>query len=85
MKPEQVDKIAALADRLAPDAPAFRHQRLFSERDFDLYEEKGNYEEQRNELEDSSSKGRRRSRCQWRSHRRFLLSLLLSSRPGASG
>src|SRR3990172_12887759 len=52
MKPEQVDKIAALAEQLAPDAPAFRHQRLFSERDFDLYEEKGNYEEQRNELED---------------------------------
>jgi len=51
MKPEQVDKIAALAERLAPDAPAFRHQRLFSERDFDLYEEKGNYEDQRNDLE----------------------------------
>ncbi|MHB9022208.1 MAG: hypothetical protein ACYC3A_10325 [Halothiobacillus sp.] len=51
MKPEQVEKIAVLADRLAPDAPAFRYQRLFSERDFDLYEEKGNYEEQRNELE----------------------------------
>jgi hypothetical protein len=46
MKPEQVDKIAAFAERLAPDAPAFRHQRLFSERDFGLYEEKGNYEDQ---------------------------------------
>jgi hypothetical protein len=52
MKPEQVDKFAALAERLAPDTPAFRHQRLFSERDFDLYEERGNYAEQRNELED---------------------------------
>ena len=52
MKPEQVDKIAALAERLAPDAPALRHQRLFSERDLDLYEERGSYEEQRNELED---------------------------------
>ncbi len=51
MKPEQVDRIASVADRLAPDAPVFRHQRLFSERDFDLYEEKGNYEDQRNELE----------------------------------
>jgi hypothetical protein len=51
MKPEQVDKIASVADRLAPDAPAFRHQRLFSERDFNLYEEEGNYEDQRNELE----------------------------------
>ncbi|MFO1350914.1 MAG: hypothetical protein U1F68_09650 [Gammaproteobacteria bacterium] len=52
MKPEQVDKIAAVAERLAPNAPFFRHQRLFSERDFDLYEEKGNYENQRNELEE---------------------------------
>ncbi|MDD5325715.1 MAG: hypothetical protein PHR71_10500, partial [Polaromonas sp.] len=45
------DRIAALADLLAPSAPAFRHQRLFSERDFELYEEKGNYEEQRITLE----------------------------------
>lgn len=51
MKTEQVDKIASIADRLAPAAPAFRHQRLFSERDFDLYEEKGNYEDQRLKLE----------------------------------
>lgn len=51
MEKETIDKIAALADQLAPNAPAFRHQRLFSERDFDLYEEKGNYEEQRNSLE----------------------------------
>jgi hypothetical protein len=51
MKAEQVDKIAAIAERLAPKAPAFRHQRLFSERDFDLYEEKDNWEEQRNELD----------------------------------
>lgn len=51
MKPEQVDKIAALADRLSPDEPAFRHQRLFSERDFELYEERGSYAEQREELD----------------------------------
>lgn len=51
MKPEQVDKVASVADRLAPATPAVRHQRLFSERDFDLYEEKGNFEDQRNELE----------------------------------
>jgi hypothetical protein len=46
-----VDKIAAVAERLAPESPAFRHRRLFSEQDSDLYEEKGNYEEQVNELE----------------------------------
>ena len=51
MQPARIDKIAALADQLAPSAPIFRHQRLFSERDFDLYEEKGNYEEQHAELE----------------------------------
>jgi hypothetical protein len=51
MQPAQTDKIANLADRLAPSAPIFRHQRLFSERDFDLYEEIGNYEEQHAELE----------------------------------
>lgn len=51
MKPEQVDKIAALAERLTPNAPAFRHQRLFSKHDSNLFEEKGNYEDQLNELE----------------------------------
>ena len=50
MKPDQIDKIAAFADRLTPESPFFRHQRLFSERDFNLYDEKGNYEEQMKEL-----------------------------------
>jgi hypothetical protein len=52
MKPEVVNEIAAVAESLSPDAPIYRHQRLFSERDFDLYEEKGNYGEQRKKLED---------------------------------
>ncbi len=51
MKPEQVDKIAALAERLTPNAPALHHQRLFSKHDSNLFEEKGNYEDQLNELE----------------------------------
>lgn len=51
MQPMQVDKIAALAERLAPTAPALRHQRLFSEHDFDLYEEGDNYEAQDKDLE----------------------------------
>jgi hypothetical protein len=50
MKPEQVDKIAAVAERLAPNLPAFRHQRLFSDRDSDLYDVEGNYEDQQKEL-----------------------------------
>ncbi|TDA68680.1 MAG: hypothetical protein D9V47_07995 [Clostridia bacterium] len=56
MKPEVVDEIAAVAECLAPDAPIYRHQRLFSERDFDLFEEKGNYEEQRKKLEERRQK-----------------------------
>jgi hypothetical protein len=51
MKPQQVDRIAAIAERLAPNAPEFRHRRLFSERDFNLYEEKGDWEKQRDVLE----------------------------------
>lgn len=51
MNSDLVDNIAALAERLSPDTPAFRHRRLFSGRDLDLYEEKGNYEEQRDDLE----------------------------------
>ena len=52
MRPEQVEKIAAIAERLEPCSPNFRYRRLFSERDFGLYEEKVDYERQRNELED---------------------------------
>lgn len=51
MDSRQVDKVAAIAYRLAPDAPVFRHQRLFSERDHELFEENGNYEDQRKELD----------------------------------
>lgn len=51
MKPQAVNEIAAVADRLKPDEPIYRHQRLFSERNHDLYEKKGNYEQQLKELE----------------------------------
>jgi hypothetical protein len=53
MTPETVDEIAAIAERLAPDAPHYRYQRLFSERDFDMYEDKGNYEKQRQALDEA--------------------------------
>jgi hypothetical protein len=52
MKPADVDKMATIATRLAPDEPFYRHQRLFSERDSDLFEEKGNHREQRKALDD---------------------------------
>jgi hypothetical protein len=51
MKSDQVAAIASIAATLAPKAPSLRHQRLFSERDLDLYEEKGNYEAQHEDLE----------------------------------
>lgn len=46
----QVEKIETVAKRLALTHPFYNHQRLFNEHDFSLYEEKGNYETQRNEL-----------------------------------
>jgi hypothetical protein len=52
MEPEVVNEIATIAERLAPHASHYRYQRLFSERDFDLYEEKDNYEEQYKELDE---------------------------------
>lgn len=55
MAPRQVDELAALADRLAPSTPLFRHQRLFSERDFDLYEETGDWRVQHKALSERRS------------------------------
>ncbi len=51
MRPELVGRVEVCADRLAPSGPFFRHQRLFSERDFDLFEENSNYEDQMRSLE----------------------------------
>jgi hypothetical protein len=51
MESHQVDRIDAIAERFAPKSPALLHKRLFSERVFDLFEEKGNYAEQAEQLE----------------------------------
>jgi len=56
MKPEEVNEIAAVAERLAPDSPELRYRRLFTERSLDLYEERGNYEEQGRKLEEQRQK-----------------------------
>jgi hypothetical protein len=56
MKPDVVNEIASVADLLAPAAPFYRHQRLFGERELDLFEEAGNYEEQRRKLEERREK-----------------------------
>lgn len=49
---ETVSKIEGIAAKLAPENPLNLHRRLFSGREFDLYEEVGNWEEQRQKLEE---------------------------------
>jgi len=56
MKPEVVDEIETITKGLAPNSPIHIHQRLFSDRDSDLYEEKGDWEAQRKELDDRRQK-----------------------------
>ncbi|MCI0419931.1 MAG: hypothetical protein L0312_12020 [Acidobacteria bacterium] len=45
MPPEAAARIEEAAEKLAPRSAMLLHRRLFSERDSDLYEGKGNYEE----------------------------------------
>ncbi|WP_261305936.1 hypothetical protein [Paenibacillus andongensis] len=54
MKPGLVNEIASIAENIAPLKPFYLYQRLFSENE--LYEVRGNYEEQRKELEDRRQK-----------------------------
>ena len=50
--PEQaLLKIEETANALAPQAPELKYQRLFSNQDFDLFEGRGNYDEQRERLD----------------------------------
>ena len=51
MEEAQIEQIASVARTLAFDEPSLRYQRLFSESDFDLYEKRGSFEDQRKELE----------------------------------
>jgi hypothetical protein len=53
---ELVTLIESTADRLAPTSPEGLHRRLFGNRDFDLYEERGNWEVQRKELAERRQK-----------------------------
>jgi len=49
---QNVARIETTANRLTPASPEGLHRRLFSNRDFNLYEEKGNWEEQRKKLDE---------------------------------
>lgn len=50
---EAIGKIEETSILLAPSAPKFKYHHLFSDRDFDLFDEKGNYEEQRKRLDEA--------------------------------
>ena len=50
MAPDVVVKIEDAASKLAPASASLLHRRLFSDRDFDLFEEKGDYQEQQRAL-----------------------------------
>ena len=49
-KPELIEKIEQTAKVIAPQKPQNLYNRLFTERTFDLYEESGNWEEQREKI-----------------------------------
>ncbi|OGQ01326.1 MAG: hypothetical protein A2026_14675 [Deltaproteobacteria bacterium RBG_19FT_COMBO_46_12] len=51
LSPDLVSRIERVAATLAPLNPLYLHRRLFSDRYFDLYEETGNWQEQREKLE----------------------------------
>lgn len=48
---ELITRIEGVAEQLAPTNSINLYQHLFTDRDFDLYEEKGNWEEQRKKLD----------------------------------
>lgn len=50
---DAVNKIAETAKALAPTSPTFKYHHLFGGRDFDLYDEKGNYDDQRKRLDEA--------------------------------
>lgn len=50
---EAVVKIEETTKLLSPSSPDFKYHHLFSDRDFDLFDEKGNYEEQRKRLDEA--------------------------------
>jgi len=56
MKPNEVNEIASIAEKLVPTTSIYRYQRLFIERDFDLFEEKGDWREQQKILDEHRQK-----------------------------
>lgn len=50
---DAVNKIAETAQTLEPVSPEYKYHHLFGGRDFDLYDEKGNYDDQRRRLDEA--------------------------------
>lgn len=50
---DAVNRIAETAQALSPVSPEFKYHHLFGGRDFDLYDEKGNYDDQRMRLDEA--------------------------------
>lgn len=50
MSDEAIKNIEVVADALAPESPEFKYHHLFSYREYDLFDDKGDYAEQRKEL-----------------------------------
>ena len=50
---DAVNKIAETAQALAPTSPEFKYRHLFSARDLDLFDGKGNYDEQQKHLNEA--------------------------------
>lgn len=53
---ELLSPIEVVAQKLAPSQPYYLYQHLFSDRDFDLYEQNGNWDEQRQKLDERRQK-----------------------------
>ncbi len=56
MEQDQIDVLSNIAGRLEPRTPAHLYRRLFSERDLDLYEGKGDWHKQAEDLEERRRK-----------------------------
>ena len=51
MPNELIEQIEVIADQLKPNSPAYTSERLFGRREFELYEENGDWESERKKLE----------------------------------
>jgi hypothetical protein len=51
MSAETIEKLSEIANEIAPVSPSHSNQRLFTTRDFDLYEDTDNFEEEARKLE----------------------------------